>query len=121
MTTDFKAIYNEFMEELENTTMTSEEVGVVLAKLAHCYGEVVEELKTSQKMANRKFLELVNSVTPDGKTIAVNKAEAMFGATQEWEKMDSDKKDLAVLDKQISCLQTLQYGLQKDFGNQKMM
>lgn len=113
----FQEEYAALMNNINNgLPITAKDVGELIVKGAHYFGEAVTALVAAEFAFNRKIVEFEKQKDENDKPLSSAKAENYAKATDEYLGYADAKARVAAIEQQINALKSLQKGLSNEFA-----
>lgn len=110
--------YDEFMQKCRMGSVSPEETGIMIARMAQYFCEQNMDLASAEKELNKKAAENVDMIDEaTGKLISVSKAEILTKASEEYGKAKSVEVHLTNIEQIINALKSLQKGILNEYSH----
>lgn len=113
----FQDEYDALINNLDcGNPVSAEEVGKLIVKGAHFYGQAISAAVACEFGYNKKIVEFEKQRDENDKLLSSAKAENFAKATDEYLKYMDAKSLVATVEQQINALKSLQKGLSNEFA-----
>lgn len=108
----FEIEYQNFINNYKKTQVSSEDIGILISRLAQYYADANNYLVDKEEKLNRKYAELANSTDESTmKPISMAKCDTIIKDSDVYREAAVAKADLQNIEVYINSLKTLQRGL----------
>ena len=108
----FESEYQNFINNYKKTAVSSEDIGLLISRLAQYYADANNTLVSKEEKLNRKYAELANSTDESTmKAISMAKCDIIIKDSDVYREAAIAKADLQNIEVYINSLKTLQRGI----------
>ena len=110
--------YNQFVRDYKSGTVTGEEVGILIARLAQYFSEYNLKLIIAERQVYITAKDIENRIDENtGKAITSSKAQTIICATDEYFEKEKIKAHVQNIEQFINALKSLQKGVLQEYAN----